>query len=124
MCGHLIFPFAKEKVIINGNEYDGLFILMNKLLPAIENICKDTINYVSIIHGDVAFSNILVSPKSMIFKLIDPRGNFGIDTMYGDYRYDLAKLRHCYHGRYDEIINDLFDIREKMVNLICNFIKI
>lgn len=45
--------------------------------------------------------------------MIDARGNFGIDTIYGDYRYDLAKLRHCYHGRYDEIINDLFEIEEK-----------
>mgnify|MGYP000005449839 CR=1 FL=1 len=114
---------SKEKVMINGKEYDGLFILMNKLLPAIENICKDTINYVSIIHGDVAFSNILVSPKSMIFKVIDPRGNFGIDTMYGDYRYDLAKLRHCYHGRYDEVINDLFDIKEKSGKLDLQFYK-
>lgn len=114
---------SKEKLIINGKEYVGLFILMNKLLPAIENICKDTINYVSIIHGDVAFSNILVSPKSMIFKLIDPRGNFGIDTMYGDYRYDLAKLRHCYHGRYDEIINDLFDIKEENNELNLQFYK-
>ena len=43
----------------------------------------------------------------MIFKLIDPRGNFCIDTNYGDYRYDIAKLRHCYHGRYDEIKNNL-----------------
>lgn len=114
---------TKEKIIINGEEYDGLYKLMNKLLPEIENICKDTINYISIIHGDVAFTNILVSPKSMIFKLIDPRGNFGIDTMYGDYRYDLAKLRHCYHGRYDEIINDLFYINEVNNELTLIFYK-
>lgn len=103
----------KKKIIINGIEYEGLYTLLNKLLPEIYKICDQTINYVSIIHGDVAFSNILISPKSMIFKLIDPRGNFGIDTIYGDYRYDLAKLRHCYHGRYDEIINDLFDIKNE-----------
>ena len=44
--------------------------------------------------------------------MIDPRGNFDIDTIYGDVRYDIAKLRHCYHGRYDEIINDLFEVEE------------
>lgn len=113
----------KEKVTINGEEYEGIYYLLNKLLPSIDNICKNTINYVSIIHGDVAFTNILFSPKSMIFKLIDPRGNFGIDTMYGDYRYDLAKLRHCYHGRYDEIINDLFEIQENNGNLELKFYK-
>lgn len=102
----------KDKLTINGVEYEGLYSMLNKLLPEIENICKNTIDYISIIHGDPAFTNILVSPKSMIFKLIDPRGNFGIDTMYGDYRYDIAKLRHCYHGRYDEIINDLFIVDE------------
>lgn len=113
----------KEKIAINDTIYDGVFTLLNKLLPEIESICKDTINYISIIHGDVAFSNILVSPKSMIFKLIDPRGNFGIDTMYGDYRYDLAKLRHCYHGRYDEIINDLFEITENDNKIGLKFYK-
>ena len=113
----------KEKIVINAITYDGVYTLLNKLLPEIESICKDTINYVSIIHGDVAFSNILVSPKSMIFKLIDPRGNFGIDTMYGDYRYDIAKLRHCYHGRYDEIINDLFEIIENDNKIELKFYK-
>lgn len=38
--------------------------------------------------------------------------NFATDTIYGDYRYDLAKLSHCYHRRYDEIVNDLFEIKE------------
>ena len=75
-------------------------------------MCEDSINYISIIHGDTAFSNILLSPRNMIFKFIDPRGNFGTDTIYGDYRYDLAKLRHCYHGRYDDIINDLFTLKD------------
>ena len=56
----------------------------------------------------------------MLFKFIDPRGNFGIDTIYGDYRYDLAKLRHFYHGRYDEITNDLFRSREFMTDNTIN----
>ena len=59
----------------------------------------------------------------MIFKFIDPRGNFVIDTIYGDYRYDVAKLRHCYHGRYDEIINDLFIIDENENGLKLKFFK-
>ena len=59
----------------------------------------------------------------MIYKFIDPRGNFIIDTIYGDYRYDLAKLRHCYHGRYDEIINDLFKVTEKKSGIDISYFK-
>lgn len=102
----------KDLVKINDKNYIGLFQCLNRLFPCIEKICNDSINYVTIIHGDIAFSNILFSPRSLNFKLIDARGNFGIDTIYGDYRYDLAKLRHCYHGRYDDIINDLFEVTE------------
>lgn len=112
----------KEIIKIDNKDYIGLLQCLNKLLPYIEKICEKTIDYVTIIHGDIAFSNILFSPRSLNFKLIDARGNFGIDTIYGDYRYDLAKLRHCYHGRYDEIVNDLFEIEEQK-NLKCNFYK-
>ena len=59
----------------------------------------------------------------MIYKFIDPRGNFGIDTIYGDYRYDIAKLRHCYHGRYDEITNNLFEIEENEGKINIKFYK-
>jgi len=112
-----------DKIIINGEEYLGINILLDKLRNKINKICKQSINYISIIHGDPAFSNILFSPRSMIFKLIDPRGNFCIDTNYGDYRYDIAKLRHCYHGRYDEIKNNLFDIKRESNIFELNFYK-
>ncbi len=110
----------KEKVFINNQEYYGIFPLLERLENSILEICENSINYISIIHGDPAFSNILFSPRNMLFKLIDPRGDFGIDTIYGDYRYDLAKIRHCYHGRYDEITNDLFEISEITTNDKCD----
>ena len=103
-------------ITIDGKKYVGIKKLLKSLEPRINRLCKNSINYISIIHGDPAFTNILVSPRNMIFKFIDPRGNFGIDTIYGDYRYDLAKLRHCYHGNYDDIVNDLFIIEEKDKN--------
>ncbi|MBR1416474.1 MAG: hypothetical protein IJ572_01485 [Bacilli bacterium] len=102
-----------DNIIINDKKYFGIKKLLKELEPRINRLCNNSINYISIIHGDPAFTNILVSPRNMIFKFIDPRGNFGIDTIYGDYRYDLAKLRHCYHGNYDDIINDLFEVKEK-----------
>ncbi|MBR6689891.1 MAG: hypothetical protein IKL65_01000 [Bacilli bacterium] len=112
-----------ETIIINNKKYFGVNKLLKKLQTRIDKICEDSINYISIIHGDPAFSNILFSPRSMIYKLIDPRGNFCIDTMYGDYRYDIAKLRHCYHGRYDEIINDLFNVTNNKNKIELDFYK-
>jgi len=105
---------------INGTTYKGILNLLIELDPYIKDICRSSNNYISIIHGDPAFSNILFSPRNMLFKFIDPRGNFGIDTVYGDYRYDIAKLRHCYHGRYDEIVNDLYVVNESKENDIFN----
>jgi len=61
-----------------------------------------------IIHGDLCFSNILYDLRQRICKLIDPRGSFGSAGIYGDTRYDIAKLYHSVYGLYDFIINDLF----------------
>ena len=65
------------------------------------------------IHGDFHFSNILYSLHSGCFRLIDPRGNFaGPAKAGGDIRYDIAKLRHSYHGFFDAIIHDLFIVEK------------
>jgi hypothetical protein len=42
--------------------------------------------------------------------MIDPRGEFGLPGIYGDRRYDLAKLAHSYSGGYDFIVADRFDV--------------
>lgn len=112
-----------DRVMINDKEYLGIFPCLEKLNSCIEKICNESENFVSVIHGDPAFSNILFSPRTQIFRFIDPRGNFDIDTIYGDTRYDIAKLRHCYHGRYDEIINDMFNIVEDDKAIKYSFFK-
>jgi hypothetical protein len=43
-------------------------------------------------------------------RLIDPRGSFGESGIYGDARYDIAKLRHSLVGLYDYVLVDLFQI--------------
>ena len=55
---------------------------------------------------------------SETLKILDPRGNFGIDGVYGDIRYDIAKLMHSIIGRYDFIINDLFAIIQEKDNVV------
>ncbi|HEX4265701.1 MAG TPA: NTP transferase domain-containing protein [Verrucomicrobiae bacterium] len=61
-----------------------------------------------IIHGDLCFTNILYDPVSRLFKFIDPRGSFGESGIYGDGRYDIAKLLHSLDGGYDFLIHDMF----------------
>jgi hypothetical protein len=63
------------------------------------------------VHGDLCFSNILFEPHSTLIRLIDPRGEFMGLVNWGDPRYDLAKLLHSVHGRYDFIIHDLFEVK-------------
>jgi aminoglycoside phosphotransferase len=65
----------------------------------------------TIIHGDLCFSNILYNVESRICKLIDPRGSFGEKGIFGDTKYDIAKLYHSVCGNYDFITNDLFEIK-------------
>jgi dTDP-glucose pyrophosphorylase len=66
----------------------------------------------AIVHGDLCFSNVLFDLNARIARLIDPRGRFGRKGIYGDPRYDLAKLRHSVCGLYDFIVADMFDLKE------------
>jgi hypothetical protein len=62
------------------------------------------------IHGDLNFSNVLYSRRNGHFRLVDPRGRFGdLPAKYGgDLRYEIAKLRHSYHGQFEAFLYDLF----------------
>lgn len=47
---------------------------------------------------------------------MNPRGKFGKYDIYGDPRYELAKLFHSVDGKYDFIIKDLFNINYDLHN--------
>jgi hypothetical protein len=70
--------------------------------------------HLSIIHGDFCFSNILYNYKTQSVKVIDPRGLDldGNETIYGDVRYDIAKLAHSVLGLYDYIIAGCYELEE------------
>jgi len=75
------------------------------------------------IHGDMCFSNLMYDPRGRHVKLIDPRGEFGIPGIYGDPRYDKAKLMHSYAGGYDFIVADQFDVSVSMAGQLACQIK-
>lgn len=64
----------------------------------------------SIVHGDLCFSNLLFDINNQILRLIDPRGSFGEPGIFGDPRYDIAKLRHSICSFYDFIVADMFSL--------------
>lgn len=61
---------------------------------------------VTLMHGDFCFSNILYDFRTDSIKVIDPRGITTDNqfSIYGDIRYDIAKLSHSVLGLYDWII--------------------
>lgn len=99
---------AGERAYINGQECMGLRRCLEILPAAAEAAGLLEAPYFTIIHGDLCLSNILYDRRSGFVRLVDPRGSFGGFTMYGDPRYDLAKLSHSLHGDYDFLLNGLF----------------
>lgn len=66
----------------------------------------------AVLHGDLCFSNILFDSRLRSLKVIDPRGINcnGVFTIYGDLKYDLAKIAHSVIGLYDYIIAGRYTI--------------
>ena len=106
----------QEYIFANGEKLQGFYQIFDKLKGKITNLVENSAKYTGIIHGDSCFSNVIFFPQTGTFKFIDPRGNFGVDTIYGDFRYDVAKIRHNYHGLYDYITLNLFRLKEKASN--------
>ena len=102
----------EDIVNVNGEKLLSYKKTLEILMPRIEKLIKDSKKFYSIIHGDICFSNVVYLPEISNFKLLDPRGNFGVDTIYGDMRYDMAKIRHSYHGLYDYITQGLYELKE------------
>lgn len=101
--------FFLKSFSVNGVEYRPLDDIVEELKVAIPQMLCDVDKF-CIIHGDMCFTNIMVDNNFSFIKLIDPRGRFGSYDIYGDARYELAKLFHSVHGKYDFIIMNLFEI--------------
>ena len=86
---------------------------LQQCLDRIAAIVADSREIPAIMHGDLCFSNILYSFRMERIRLIDPRATdeSGTFSLYGDARYDLAKLMHSICGRYDLIIAGQYSAR-------------
>jgi len=100
-----------EPWIINGIGVPSLNEIVLEMNAAIKDPER---KHLCIMHGDFCFSNILYNFKTQSIKVIDPRGLDldGKETIYGDVRYDVAKLAHSVLGLYDYIIGGCFSYKE------------
>jgi hypothetical protein len=98
--------------MINGLKVPSLNEIVLEMNAAIAN---PEMKHMCLMHGDFCFSNILYNFKTQSIKVIDPRGlDFeGNETIYGDVRYDVAKLAHSVLGLYDYIIGGCFTYQEE-----------
>lgn len=96
-------------ICINGCSYQPLDEVTKILAEIVPRLLCNVENF-SIIHGDFCFPNVMIDTNLDFIKLIDPRGKFGRYDIYGDQRYEFAKLLHSIEGKYDYIIKDLFDL--------------
>ncbi|MCM1059447.1 MAG: aminoglycoside phosphotransferase family protein [Eubacterium sp.] len=108
-------------ITVNGEMYLSLTEIEDILEKVILGGRLSKIGRFPIIHGDFCFSNILINDDFTAVKLIDPRGSFGDFDIYGDSRYDIAKLFHSVDGKYDYIINDLFSVSYESDSVAINF---
>lgn len=89
-------------VIVNKQKLHG-WVYFEKKLHTFAKQLYDTADN-SFLHGDFCFSNILFDLNHGVVKLVDPRGEWGSQSFYGDCKYDVAKLRHSVSGMYDHIV--------------------
>lgn len=110
--------FFVNTPVINGKKHRSINQILT-LLPSLVDrfLLKNANACFSVIHGDLCFTNILVEDTYNFMRFIDPRGKFGIFDIYGDTRYELAKLFHTLEGHYDYIIEDMFSLTVNDTNI-------
>lgn len=98
---------------------DAKFFVDGECLGTGEEICDDVISGIAhatldcygVLHGDFCASNILFDSALDRIKVVDPRGKCGNRlTIYGDLRYDLAKLHHSLCCGYDFALAGAFSV--------------
>lgn len=94
-----LVPFARERMIrINGRDCRNVFYYKREFEKKMEEFTCENFYF---IHGDCTFSNLMLREEGSPV-LIDPRGYFGFTELYGDIRYDWAKLYYSIVGNYDQ----------------------
>ncbi len=94
-----------DEIILNGIKYKNVRELYTVLSDKKELLDLLRPKELVTIHGDLHFQNILISSDTDTgFILVDPRGEINGSDIY----YDIGKLWHSFHAKYDFIHSDQF----------------
>lgn len=111
-----LVPFARDKeIVVNGKTCRNVFYYKRELEKKLERIRCEKFCF---IHGDCTFSNLMLRDNGEPV-LIDPRGYFGYTQLYGDERYDWAKLYYSIVGNYDR-----FNLKDFRLDITENEVKL
>lgn len=109
---------AAAFVAARGAAAEGACVINGETLPPLRRIVDDliamvpptTAEEVCLWHGDFFFGNLFYDFRAGRIRAVDPRGHVGARrSLYGDWRYDAAKLAHSISGGYDLILADRAD---------------
>jgi hypothetical protein len=106
---HLL-PLWHEPACLDGVWCPTVTEVLETLQAVVETAGLLTEPPTTVLHGDLCLSNILFDVRSGTVRVVDPRGSFGNRSVYGDGRYDIAKLLHSVEGDYDFLVRGLFRI--------------
>ena len=96
-----MIPFSNEKsIMVNGKRCRNAYHYKRELEKKLDELVLNSKEF-SFIHGDCTFSNMMLRDNGEPV-LIDPRGYFGFTELYGDIRYDWAKVYYSIVGNYDQ----------------------
>ena len=94
-----LIPFANlETIKVNGKRCMNVFFQKEQLKDKLSVLQCEKFQ---LIHGDCTFSNTMIRDDGRVV-FLDPRGYFGNTELYGDVRYDWAKLYYSIVGNYDQ----------------------
>lgn len=101
---------VSRSLAINGRKVPSLGEVARRMVDAVPASDPGLICF---LHGDMSFANLLYDFRAQMIRVVDPRGLDGHDrpSVWGDIRYDLAKLYQCAVGGYDFIMADYFDLQ-------------
>ncbi len=94
--------YFNTKIRINDQVYPGLNTILT-FIPLLVPKLLINIECFSLVHGDYVLDNMLYCQKLNRLILIDPRSNIWGHGLYGDQRYDMARLSQSIIGKYDYI---------------------
>ena len=103
---HLADWLAAPSLQVNGVAMPSFDELLESAFDRVRPVLDEAVG--AVVHGDFCFSNILYDLRTGVCKLLDPRGSFGSAGIFGDQRYDVAKLHHSIAGGYDHLVAGLY----------------